>query len=228
MVSAARRASSGLCAWSQIRIYASMAQSQLAMGQERPEDAVSFLITGLADAVLARDRYLALRVNVQLAIAELLTGQPDKAAVVLRDAVADAAPAGISQSIITYGIHVGPLLIDLEERIRSTAGNPQLLSFIEKRLSQWRQRFGSDPRVPRAPAGAALLSGRERMVLAMIGEGNSNKEIARALDIALETVKSHVKTIFQKLSVEKRAQAVARPQSLGLVATAFGDDRIMA
>jgi LuxR family transcriptional regulator, maltose regulon positive regulatory protein len=71
-------------------------------------------------------------------------------------------------------------------------------------LAQWRHRFGSDPRVSRAPASAASLSGRERSVLAMIGEGNSNKEIARMLAIAPEIVKSHVKNIFQKLSIEKR------------------------
>ena len=53
----------------------------------------------------------------------------------------------------------------------------------------------------------------------MIGEGKSNKEIARALDITSETVKSHVKNIFVKLAVEKRAQALTRAQSLGLVRT---------
>ncbi len=53
----------------------------------------------------------------------------------------------------------------------------------------------------------------------MIAEGRSNKEIARSLGIAPETVKSHVKNIFDKLSVEKRAQAIARPQSLGLLRT---------
>jgi LuxR family transcriptional regulator, maltose regulon positive regulatory protein len=47
----------------------------------------------------------------------------------------------------------------------------------------------------------------------------SNKEIARTLIIAPETVKSHVKHIFIKLGVEKRAQAVSHAQSLGLVST---------
>jgi LuxR family transcriptional regulator, maltose regulon positive regulatory protein len=47
----------------------------------------------------------------------------------------------------------------------------------------------------------------------------SNKEIARDLAIAPETVKSHVKNIFAKLNVEKRAQAVSRAQSLGLAGT---------
>jgi LuxR family transcriptional regulator, maltose regulon positive regulatory protein len=49
--------------------------------------------------------------------------------------------------------------------------------------------------------------------------GQSNKEIARVVGIAPETVKTRVKNIFVKLSVEKRAQAVSRAQSLGLVST---------
>jgi LuxR family maltose regulon positive regulatory protein len=51
----------------------------------------------------------------------------------------------------------------------------------------------------------------------LIAQGQSNKEIARTLGITPETVKSHVKSIFTKLDVDKRAQAVARAQALGLV-----------
>lgn len=228
MALAGRHTSSGLCAWWQIRIYANIAQAHLAVAHGRAEEGVDFLRTGLADAALAHDRYLALRLNVQVALAEFHAGRPGKAAIALRDAIAAAAPAGISQTILTYGIHVGSLLIDLEERIRRTGGtDPEFLSCLQNVVARWRHRFGSDPRVSTVPGAAASLSTRERMILAMIGEGNSNKEIARSLDIAPETVKSHVKNIFQKLSVEKRAQAVARAQSLGLVATAFGDDRIV-
>jgi LuxR family maltose regulon positive regulatory protein len=43
--------------------------------------------------------------------------------------------------------------------------------------------------------------------------------MARELAIAPETVKSHVKHIFTTLGVEKRAQAVSRAQSLGLLST---------
>lgn len=76
------------------------------------------------------------------------------------------------------------------------------------------------PEVKRTTVSSAvagdLLSPREGSVLQLIGEGNSNKEIARILGIAPETVKSHVKRIFLKLSVAKRAQAVSLAYSLGL------------
>ena len=67
---------------------------------------------------------------------------------------------------------------------------------------------------------AESLSAREGDILKLIARGFSNKEIGRTLAIAPETVKSHVKHIFIKLGVERRAQAVARAQSLGVVSTA--------
>jgi ATP/maltotriose-dependent transcriptional regulator MalT len=67
------------------------------------------------------------------------------------------------------------------------------------------------------PKGAEALSRREVVVIDLIGNGRSNKEIARCLGIAPSTVKTHVKNIFSKLGVERRAQAVLRAHTLGLV-----------
>ena len=67
---------------------------------------------------------------------------------------------------------------------------------------------------------AETLSVREGEILDLIAKGRSNKEIARTLSISPETVKSHVKRIFSKLKVERRAQAVARASILGLVSAA--------
>ena len=65
----------------------------------------------------------------------------------------------------------------------------------------------------------SALSPRETDILTLIAGGLSNKEIARSLDIGPETVKSHLKSVFTKLGVERRAQAVSRAQTLGLVTT---------
>jgi ATP/maltotriose-dependent transcriptional regulator MalT len=61
------------------------------------------------------------------------------------------------------------------------------------------------------------LSTRERSVVLLMGRGLSNKRIARQLSIAPETVKSHAKRIFWKLTVQTRAQAVYRASTLGLI-----------
>jgi ATP/maltotriose-dependent transcriptional regulator MalT len=59
-----------------------------------------------------------------------------------------------------------------------------------------------------------VVSAREQEVLQLIGCGLSNKEIAQRLGIGPETVKTHIKRIFVKLQIEKRAQAVASLKDL--------------
>lgn len=51
------------------------------------------------------------------------------------------------------------------------------------------------------------LSPREREILGCLARGESNKEIARALDLAESTVKIHVQNIFKKLNLSSRVQA---------------------
>jgi LuxR family maltose regulon positive regulatory protein len=93
------------------------------------------------------------------------------------------------------------------------------MSYVSNLIAVWRSRYESGPQQTPTYAIAEALSEREGNILKLIAEGLSNKEIARNLTIAPETVKSHVKHIFAKLNVEKRAQAVARAQILGLAGT---------
>jgi DNA-binding NarL/FixJ family response regulator len=58
--------------------------------------------------------------------------------------------------------------------------------------------------------GQSLMTPRELEVLAAIGEGLTNKAIARQLGISLHTVKFHVESIFRKLGVRTRTGAIAR------------------
>ena len=56
----------------------------------------------------------------------------------------------------------------------------------------------------------SLLSGREITVAQLVGQGASNKEVARQLDIAERTVKAHLTAIFEKLQVRDRLQLSLR------------------
>jgi NarL family two-component system response regulator LiaR len=59
----------------------------------------------------------------------------------------------------------------------------------------------------RSPTNDSPLTDREQEVLREVGVGRTNKEIARSLDIAETTVKSHVSAILDKLGVRSRTQA---------------------
>jgi LuxR family maltose regulon positive regulatory protein len=96
-----------------------------------------------------------------------------------------------------------------------TSKDRELPPFVGSLLSQWNARYAGDGAAQLGNRVSDPLTSRERDVLAMISQGLSNKRIARALEISPETVKSHVKHIFLKLTVSTRAEAVSRAGLLG-------------
>ncbi len=69
-----------------------------------------------------------------------------------------------------------------------------------------------------AAISALGVTRREYAVLELLASGNSNKEIAIHLGVSPNTIKSHIKNLFEKLEVQRRTQAVARARSLELIA----------
>lgn len=72
----------------------------------------------------------------------------------------------------------------------------------------------TDLTAPQQPNGLTL---RQLEVISMLGRGFSNKEIARALDVAERTVKAHVSAVFEALNVRNRTQAVLVAQRRGFL-----------
>ncbi|SFP55087.1 LuxR family transcriptional regulator, maltose regulon positive regulatory protein [Variovorax sp. OK605] len=67
------------------------------------------------------------------------------------------------------------------------------------------------------PATSAVLTPKEREVLALLARNLSNKEIGRAMQAGETTIKWHVKNLFAKLDAGTRAQVVQRARILGLL-----------
>jgi LuxR family maltose regulon positive regulatory protein len=61
------------------------------------------------------------------------------------------------------------------------------------------------------------LTERELDVLRLLAVGQSNPEIARTLYVEVNTVKTHVKSLYGKLGVHSRVQAVRRARELTLI-----------
>jgi two-component system, NarL family, response regulator LiaR len=61
------------------------------------------------------------------------------------------------------------------------------------------------------------LSKRELEILALLALGHSNQEIASKLFISISTVKTHIQSLFEKLDVKRRIQAVEKAKRLNLI-----------
>jgi two-component system invasion response regulator UvrY len=78
-------------------------------------------------------------------------------------------------------------------------------------------RFGDDVANALGLPPQEALTPREEQVLQLLVEGNAVREIARDLGIAPSTVKNHVQSIYGKLQVSNRAEAVRKAMRAGLV-----------
>ncbi|MGC9964743.1 MAG: response regulator transcription factor [Syntrophobacteraceae bacterium] len=92
---------------------------------------------------------------------------------------------------------------DLVKIIRSVFEGRQLVSPFLVNLAV----KGYTGECPEEPIEPVTLTQREKEILKAIIDGQSNKEISNTLCISIETVKSHIKSIYQKLQVRNRVEA---------------------
>jgi LuxR family transcriptional regulator, maltose regulon positive regulatory protein len=208
------------CAWSAIHHNAVAARAVLALAEGRVQDSVTLVRDLHQEAVASGRDHLALCLAVRLAVTELAACAPVQAASVFRGALLAAAPISLCQPILDEGPAVAELLRGFRESVRRCGDGADRLRQVDAFAERCLQAIRPDTEQGERTTNANGLSPRECDVLALLSEGQSNKDIARALTIAPETVKSHVKNIFAKLGVERRAQAVSRALSLGLARTA--------
>jgi len=97
---------------------------------------------------------------------------------------------------------------------RAASGEPVMAPAVLARLME--HFSASPPAAPRQLPGFADLTERELEILALIGAGRSNSEIAEELVISMATVKTHVRHVFAKLNLRDRAQAVVAARDAGL------------
>src|SRR6266566_4305812 len=155
-----------------------------------------------------------LKVMVLQAVALQAHGDKDKAVHLLCDALALAKPAGFIRLFVDEGLPMAHLLSAAEALGMLPDYTGKLLAIL-KAEEQKRAHTSSLP--PPAQRMFEPLSPRELEVLHLMAAGLSNQEMCERLFLALSTVKGHNRTIFGKLAVQRRTEAVARARALGLV-----------
>ncbi|GAB7028738.1 response regulator transcription factor [Streptomyces sp. NPDC021749] len=94
---------------------------------------------------------------------------------------------------------------DLVSAVRTVAGGQSLLDASATTKLMARLRGGRQEE--EQPDGLQGLTQREREILALIGEGLTNRQIGQRLYLAEKTVKNHISRLLAKLGVERRIQA---------------------
>jgi LuxR family maltose regulon positive regulatory protein len=203
------------CSWAEIHTYCAIANGLVADAYGRSDAAAETLLGAFQKLLSTNNRLAGLRVGAELALAFHRSGNVSNAFDVLKQVLAWAARAGM----VSFALDRQPELSQLIAAwIDSDAseGHAPLRIFAADLLTRIHQNEAPRPPNGSRPARQSLTD-RECKIVAFIAGGQSNKEIARALGVAPETIKTHIKRIFVKLSAETRAQAVVRAQSLGLL-----------
>lgn len=203
-------------AWSEVGWYHRLTRAHLLGQQARPDEAISILQQLQHEVEAMEHRQFLISIAIRQSAVQLGAGKAAEAVSRFRRVLAACSAAGLYQTVLDEGLVVSELL-----RVAREGGHVKadMIPYVD-RLAAGLERARQDRSAPSSSERIlSALSRRETDILTLIADGLSNKEIARSLDIGPETVKSHLKSVFTKLGVEKRAQAVSRAQTLGIVTT---------
>ena len=155
-------------------------------------------------------------VNGIEATRQILRTTPDVGVIVVtmleEDASVFAAMRAGARGYVLKGAHHDEML----QAIRAVAAGQALFGpAVAVRLREYFRSLGQDTEAPEADVFPDLTN-REREVLDLIAQGRDNGQIAEELVISPKTVRNHVTSIYSKLQVAGRAEAIVRAREAGL------------
>jgi LuxR family maltose regulon positive regulatory protein len=200
----------------QLRSYEYVLLARVLLAQNRPDEALPLLAAQL-EAVEAwgwpRVKRTIETQNLR-ALAFQAKGDVPEAIRILESVLALAEPGGFVRIFVDEGEPMARLL-------RQALSRGIMPTYVERLLAAFGQPDGAPadekPVAPHLPALIEPLSEREMEVLRLLSAGLSNPEIAQELYIAVSTVRSHLKSIYSKLDVHKRWDAVRLAEELDLI-----------
>ncbi|CAG2145088.1 HTH-type transcriptional regulator MalT [Cupriavidus numazuensis] len=197
-----------------------VAHCRLLVARGRAAEAVPVLQGVHAELRAAGMQYLSAQIAVALAVALHSAGHRMKAMQAMLAAVA----YGQKNELRRVFLDAGPVARDILDGLRQQQallgevepwyvdelcrGFDALAGTTDARTASGKCKEEARVEDPIEPMAASRLSAREVEILDYVARGLSNKEIARAIRVAPETVKWHLKNIFEKLKVNSRIQAV--------------------
>ncbi|MFD8535131.1 LuxR C-terminal-related transcriptional regulator [Streptomyces rubrogriseus] len=218
--------------------YAALAHSAASLADGRPEEAVRLLqgVSGNQPVCAVEAAAIQVAAGRPRAATELLgtvraegrTGPAVSvgAALVRARAAQESGEADIARKLVARALldarreRLRRPFLQTGDWIEPLLATPPLHELAEGWLLRGRPGAHGEPMRP-APSPALLvpveLSGRERDVLRRLARMMSTEEIAADLYVSVNTVKTHLKSVYRKLAVNRRSDAVRRARDLGLL-----------
>ena len=202
--------------------------ARLSMAQDRPQQAVVLLDRLLQADETAERIGNAIQVLALKAIAHQASGDTEQAMAVLDRLLSLTEPEGYTRVFVDEGAVIQQLLsryLALSTQESHAAGKHASPDYVRKLLATFPQQeivpAAIDKSMAEKPGAESPLleplSTREQEVLELLAAGLSNAEIADQLVVTVGTVKTHMKSIYSKLGVHSRTQAIARARALKLL-----------
>jgi LuxR family transcriptional regulator, maltose regulon positive regulatory protein len=186
-----------------------LARALIVKGHRPDRERALAILRHLIDAAVARGRKgVQIEALALHALAREVAGDRAGALISLERALRLAEPEGYVRVFADFGLPMARLLQEAHAR-----------KVLPEYVGNLLEAFASDVTLEEG-ASAALpesLSEREREILGLIAAGLTNREIGEKLFISTETVKKHSGSIYAKLGVDHRTQAVARARELHIL-----------
>jgi DNA-binding NarL/FixJ family response regulator len=171
---------------------------------------------------------LAMRTNPDVVVMDLQLGAESGLAVTrrIRDAVPDAV-------IVVLTAHLDPSWVAKASQAGASAFAAKS-GLLRETLTMLKDAkhggmlvapslYDVGPSAPKQASPVSKLTARETNVLALMGKGANVEEIARVLNISVNTCRGYVKGIHVKLDARSQLEAVIKAQQLGLIAISVND-----
>lgn len=191
---------------------------RLHIAQKRGPTALQELVSWKEQAQAQGRKRSILEIQILEALAHVASQEQIQARSSFLQAVRLAHSENFQRLFLDEGPTMGHLLKTLLPEIHETS----LVSFVRTLLRAFAQEPGVQPAAEAAPPREASLpleplSDQEQRVLRLLVAGRSNPEIARTLVISLNTVKTHVQSLYGKLNVHNRVEASEAARHLSLL-----------
>jgi LuxR family maltose regulon positive regulatory protein len=137
----------------------------------------------------------------------------------LEQALQLGEPEWFLRSFVTQGEAMQSLLTECRVRLEKQHAEARLLAYADRLLAAFPTTAATSLALPQAAADDLIepLSDRELDVLRLIAADRSNQEIASELYLSVNTVKTHIQHIYEKLNVSSRLSVVEEARRLKIL-----------